>query len=178
MKRIPVISLAFLVANTFLLIYLVYLIGSVHNQPASAQLKIGNPVNQRALADPLRRISQADTFVDNFHSELRKYNGLLSWPKDNMKYMKSWVIENTHLNEIEKCFDEFEIKDDKRFIRIYPVINDKGNFSFLIIGEYVDTTVTPNVRRLLKFKQDGKTIAPMYEWMEPCPPFNCPESDF
>lgn len=138
---------------------------------------------ERLLTDPLRDLNQADKFVDDFQKELKRGNGELIWPDTtidgNKRYLSSWSIETKYIDEITKELAKIRDAKDKS-IRIYPVINNEGKFSLMLVGDYFDAN---DNRHLLKYKidastgqQDGKDIAPMFEWIMPCPN-DCPPAD-
>jgi hypothetical protein len=71
-------------------------------------------------------------------------------------------------------------KTDSLGIRLYPVKNDKGKFSIMLVGNYSQN----GKKMILKYKVDKNgnqntagQLAPMYEWIDPCPN-NCPDNDF
>lgn len=148
------------------------------------ELKISTEKKQKILTKPIQDEATAVTFVKTFTDSLCFYKGKVEWPKDSLKrYVKSWSIDIDFILKITEELKKLDTSIKQKNLRLYPVINDQRAFSIMIVGEYVKDGKRYILRRLVDPKTGeqgsvGIGIAPMYEWLDPCPPLNCPDNDF
>ncbi|HAK79349.1 MAG TPA: hypothetical protein DCM71_21195 [Runella sp.] len=148
------------------------------------ELKISTKKKQKILTKPIQDEATAATFVKTFTDSLGFYKGKVKWPKDSLgNYVKSWSIDMNFILRITEELQKLDTSIKQKNLRLYPVINDQRAFSIMIVGEYVKDGKIYILRRLVDPKTGdqgpvGTRIAPMYEWLDPCPPLNCPDNDF
>ena len=137
----------------------------------------GSRIDTKTL--PIKQLDIAQKFITNLEDDFSD-NGTVEWPKaDSGKYIRSWYVESNYIKSINEELSK--LKDVREMgIRLYPVKNDSSKFSIMVVGNY---TTNEGKTYILKYKvnngvQDPKSgIAPMYEWLDPCPN-NCPNGDF
>lgn len=128
-------------------------------------------------------VDSAYKFSKKFRDTLIHFKGKVLWPIDDSSknHVRSWSIDMRYIKEIDKELNQLKHASDVG-LRFYPVINDRGAFSIMVVGGYKQGGKT----YILKYKVDSagnqgnksQGDAPMYEWLDPCPPFDCPQNDF
>lgn len=133
-------------------------------------------------AQPIDTID-AQKFILSLHNSLDSSGDLVTWPKDNTgERVTSWFIDIRYIELIQQEINKIDAsKYPFKGLRFYPVRNSKGEFSIMLVGGYNDGKGNDFILKHsvnARGEQDTVGSAPMYEWLDPCPPFHCPDNDF
>ncbi len=161
-----------------------YWIGMPNDEKKILELRQPKDRKIKLLTAPIPDEPTARKFVRTFKDSLAYYHGIVKWPRDSLsgQYVDSWTVDLKYIILMKEELSKLKNVSDIA-IRLYPVFNDKKVFSLMLVGEYRLNGKKYILKRLVDTTTgspgpEGTDIAPMYEWLDPCPPFDCPDNDF